>query len=270
MSFLSFIQSKQNALMIELYVFTNKYTSQSYWYTSYDKSLTIGTHTYEVIIAKHSNVINSTRVSQNNVAITVSKKSDIIKLMDVDHRVTWNAEIQLVNLGDTDIATIFKGNVVSVEDDKKQKVINCEPLIVNTRYIGLGMSYQEICPYVLYSKLCNANKNIFNSTLVIQDITGSVITFETNIADASPFYVGGYVRIFAANYITKQILSQTINSVTVKDVSLSQELVGQTATLYAGCDKLLDTCRVKFDNLPNFGGYRNIPFFNYFKGTPIG
>jgi hypothetical protein len=40
--------------------------------------------------------------------------------------------------------------------------------------------------------------------------------------------------------------------------------VGQRATLYAGCDKLQETCKAKFDNARNFGGYKLIPIKNPF------
>jgi hypothetical protein len=43
--------------------------------------------------------------------------------------------------------------------------------------------------------------------------------------------------------------------------------IGDTVSLQVGCDKLLDTCITKFDNLLNFGGFPHLPgndeLFNY-------
>ena len=69
------------------------------------------------------------------------------------------------------------------------------------------------------------------------------------------------------------IVKQDRTIATGRDIELWAPLrspieVGNTVRLTAGCDKRLDTCRLKFDNLANFQGFPDIPGDDWLVAVP--
>ena len=117
--------------------------------------------------------------------------------------------------------------------------------------------------------------------------TGSV-NFLTKTAEFADYFSGGWVQIGDDSSSSRTIVAQGLTaqgyhfvringklpvgfnpgtgsgSSTTEGYEIYQSSDGDTLRFYAGCDHAPTTCRSKFNNFPQFGGFPNVPDFNPF------
>ena len=80
------------------------------------------------------------------------------------------------------------------------------------------------------------------------------------------YYTGG--MIVAPDGSARFITAHSGDTVTMAR-PLASLAGGQTVAIYPGCDHLKETCKNKFNNLDNFGGFPWIPAKNPYSGSSI-
>ncbi len=120
--------------------------------------------------------------------------------------------------------------------------------------------YQAGCLHSLYDSGCTLNKASFATNSSVT--SGSTTTSINNaLGTAAGYFDQGYV-VFTSG--ANAGASRTVKKQTVGNIALALALpftptVGDTFTVYAGCDHTQTTCTSKFSNVIHFRGYPYIP-----------
>ncbi|MDR1008006.1 MAG: phage BR0599 family protein [Campylobacteraceae bacterium] len=119
-------------------------------------------------------------------------------------------------------------------------------------------TYSRSCSFSLFGEGCEVNKNAYKLSLTAFTLndTKTELTASALMAKTSGYYTGGYIE---ANGEYDYIKEHTGNK--LKLLYPFQTAAG-TITVYPGCDKIIDTCRAKYNNERNFGGFPYIPAKN--------
>lgn len=141
-------------------------------------------------------------------------------------------------------------------------VFTCDTISASMQQEGLSLGWQRQCPYVIYN--CGANKaanalprqitNLTSNTITVTpsvsvDMSGGLLEYEDPIKGSESLTIesGGPGSIFTIFGGTAGLYR------------------GQQVTLFRGCAQTPEACQ-SFDNLPNFGGIKNLPGKSPFDG----
>jgi len=166
--------------------------------------------------------------------------------------------------GDTEAwDTVWSGRVVNITLSGPEAQIATESILTAPRRLGLSGKFQTMCRHVLYGSGCGLDKDAmvdpdylwrFDGTVSL--VSGYAVTVPGLNAKASGTYTYG-VAVFGA-LGSALITDHTGDVITL--LSLIPGLAAASAaTVYAGCDRLNETCRDRFGDLLNFGGYPWLP-----------
>lgn len=162
--------------------------------------------------------------------------------------------------------TIWKGRVISFSFKGDELTINCESVYTSLKRYGLLSKYQYICRHALYSQgpgRCNVNKEAFKFESTVTAIDGLDITVENASSKENGWFVGGFV--YFGSYTYRYVTGHNGDVIRLNK-SLPYDIEeGISITMYAGCDHSFTTCRDKFNNLLNYGGFPHIPLTNPFS-----
>lgn len=138
----------------------------------------------------------------------------------------------------------------------------------------------------VYSPECRADLGDSKCTISLASVQ-QLLTVTTVLSQA--YVVGTIPLIAGANYFLNGVCEwQTGNNTnvameiisdggtgTTRTIRLALPMggtiqVGDTAKLYAGCDKTIATCKNKFNNAINFQGEPAVPGADFAQGYPVG
>lgn len=134
---------------------------------------------------------------------------------------------------------------------------------------GLAQKLQQTIGRV-YSPGCNATLGDARCAVVLAGytITGAATAVTSNreftdsgIAQATAYFDGGLLTWLTglnAGY-AMEVKTQVTTLVTLQQAMPNTVTIGDTYSLVAGCDKTLDTCVSKFNNVINFRGFPHVP-----------
>ena len=174
---------------------------------------------------------------------------------------------------DGDISTAWKGRLATIQPEKTHLTISFESIFTSLRRPGLRARFQKSCRHALYYRGCNLNMEDFASAATVSAINGSTLTVPEAAGQSDGYWLGGMVA--AANGALAFVTAHTGDQVTVQRVpyplieQLAQDGAGTAITLYPGCDHSRATCKAKFNNLLNYGGFDWIPQKNPMGGSSI-
>ena len=169
---------------------------------------------------------------------------------------------------DQEVIVYWKGRVSGTKTSGQIVTIDCEPILNALRQPGLRSRYTRNCRYALYRRGCNLNQEDFAVAAEATAINGAVITVTEAALQADGWYTGGMIK--AQDGVLKFIRLHVGDQLTLMSVYDGLvESSGQDIFIYPGCDRLLSTCRDKFDNLNNYGGVPYIPTENPFVGSIV-
>lgn len=133
--------------------------------------------------------------------------------------------------------------------------------------VPTGRVYQQTCQAVLGDGDCGFDLATagYVAEAEVTSTDGRVFTFEGLASFEPRWFERGTLRVLsgAAAGLTGAIkldrLAAGIRSVELWDSLREDIAAGDTVRLTAGCDKRMETCRLKFTNLLNFQGFPDIP-----------
>lgn len=161
----------------------------------------------------------------------------------------------------------WKGRVVGAKASGNKINVECESVFTSIKRPGLRARFEYGCRHTLYLPGCFVSKEAHKANGYVIGITRGV-DIQVLAASAKPdgYYTGGMITTQdgTARWITHHV--GQILTISRPIHGLSQ---GASLDLYPGCDHLKETCRIKFNNLDNFGGFPYIPTKNPFGGSSI-
>ena len=120
---------------------------------------------------------------------------------------------------------------------------------------------QPGCNWNVFDRNCRADQVRYRRTSTIAGIDGTALTI-AGISEASGWLTGGYLETGSGEgFERRQILAHNGSTLSLLK-PLRHATVGQSLTLWPGCDGEFATCKSKFDNAINFGGFKDMPAKN--------
>lgn len=131
----------------------------------------------------------------------------------------------------------------------------------------LGNTYTAQCPHQLFNGptvgrigSCGLNSTAFTFTGAITSIITTKWKFGIDQIQADTYFSNGKITFTSGlnaglSFIVKVHATNEIELFLPTNYVVA---VGDTFTIFAGCDKTLNTCKTKFNNVVNFGGYPHI------------
>jgi len=249
---------------VELYKFVGELGN--YYYTNDNVSHSYGGKDYIP-----TNIIRS--------AIDVTSVLDSIVTVDVTFPIT-NEIIQLYNFRtmpirlsveifrfhrgddiDTQSKRIWFGEAVSFPVNGEYGSISTQSSL--QAYLTLATNQivcHTQCNHKLYDARCKINPDDFKWSATVQIIRGVKIIVDDDHNPDGALKLGKIVNDRTGEY---RIITDNKSNV----ISLTYEFIdikiGDTVTLFTGCDRSYTTCRTKFDNVDNFGGLSWLPSQGY-------
>ena len=168
-----------------------------------------------------------------------------------------------------EIITFWKGFVTSVKFKDELAEMICEPIqALFAREIPRQV-YSGLCNHVLFDTGCRVIRATFSDSVTVSAVNtnGDVLTLDS-LSTARPadtnFFTGGFVE--RANGDKRLIMEYTFATDEVRILLPFEGLaVNEVVTARAGCAHDALTCRDKFNNVINFGGFPWSPQTNPFE-----
>lgn len=136
--------------------------------------------------------------------------------------------------------------------------------------LNIGQVYTSSCRHTLFGTagagkvgFCGVNPATFTFTGAVASVVTNRWKFTVSGAAAGKsngYYSNGKVTFSSGqnNGVSFVIKKHTGNEIELMLPTGRLITVGDTFTIQAGCDKSLETCKTKFNNILNFGGFPHI------------
>jgi len=170
---------------------------------------------------------------------------------------------------------MFRGFVTAAAFDDEICTLSLKPFNELFQREMPRQTYQGLCNHVHYDGRCkiveSSAPNRFTGIVISQTNNGEVINIAGlgAVADnKSPgqAFKGGFVRLLDSSDF-RMVLDQQGDDLTLL-LPFRNSVLGTDVVVQRGCDRSLTTCREKFDNVINYGGFPHVPTVNPFgQGT---
>lgn len=227
----------------------------TYRYTSSSAAIVRNLETYTAVAIRRDRLVETDDLNQAALSIYAAYTLPYAAAARV-RPLAATLTILAYNTGTALWDVVWKGRVMAVNHRGLEVEIATESLVTVARRLGAFPTYQLLCRHVLYGARCAAMAASFSYTGAITDVTGLQLTIPGAAGAVDGFYTGGYVVFASGDYRTITAHVGTLVTIYASSEGLA---AGQDATIYAGCDHTMATCRTKFSNLVNFGGFHWIP-----------
>lgn len=267
MTFAAFEGSVDGGRPVELYEFV--IGAESFKLASTERDVTIGPNTYEGSEARRSSVVIGPEARSQTLSITVAATNPFVrKYINTPPGQKATLNVLRFHPNDPDLETrlIYKGVVRTVGFDllgERATVINLPITEAQSRQ-GPRFNFGSACSHVVYDARCKANSSLFRFEGVVSGVSGRNVTVTGLNTKGDGWATSGYVSLGGVDF-------RTITGHTGDVITLMQPFpqgtpdIGTIVEVFAGCDRSLETCATKFDNVLNFHGYRFVPLRNPFS-----
>ncbi|MFI3270563.1 MAG: phage BR0599 family protein [Pseudomonadota bacterium] len=252
--------------IVELYKFTCGTTTYTYIATAGE------TYTYDELIyypeyIYRTSLSFSADFAKDTITLTIPANNDVAAMFLVS-RPEFALQLEIYQ------GTFHSGNFISVwqgfvtgagftySGSDYSCELSCETKISRMERLGLIRCYQLSCPHTLYSTACGASLTGATTTATVTSVSGTKVTFKSTPSNIAHYVMGQIVK---ADGSRRLITSYDTSSITMER-AFSLE-VGDSVTLYKGCDKTTSTCQSRFNNILNYGGFPFMPDIDPFTSV---
>lgn len=222
-------------------------------------------------------VRESGETTSSDFQVTLPVESPVVEMLrasgavpsDVIYLTVWR-----IHFDDPDLEprVYWKGTVTgSTQADEIGVRITAATLVSSFRRGGLRLAWGPQCPYSVYDPhTCKVDKELFKTTAVLGSVDGIAVDSATFATKPVGWFSGGYIEYLLSSGIIERrlVVNHNGSSLTLNDSPIGLT-AGMTVQAYAGDDKAITTCRDKFNNLPNYGGFVHIPSRSPYDGSPV-
>jgi uncharacterized phage protein (TIGR02218 family) len=261
--------SEQDGNPTLLFTFTR---GSSVWrYTNGIESLALpGGFTYTPEVITCGNIASTGDVPKDQLPITLPITNDLASgfLTGAPDQVTTVTVFRTSFTAKPDGLMVWKGRVLSVGASVATVTLTCEPVFTSLRRLGLRQTYQRTCRHMLFGPGCYVDPIALEEVYTVLAVVGAKVTLSATLSQS---FLGGTLK--AIDGTSRMVVDGGSNYVVLMRpiAALTQSMIdhptGFNTILIPGCDKSVSTCRDKFHNLGNFGGFPGITGINPFSGT---
>jgi uncharacterized phage protein (TIGR02218 family) len=166
--------------------------------------------------------------------------------------------------GITEPTLTWQGRLIRVEFNGSNGVLKCDTTLSGLDTEGLPETHQNLCNNYLYDGRCPVQAASFRQPITVTLIDGNDVTV-TGITQIDTWFRGG---TFQAPNGDWRFITEHIGDVLTLDNPFPAETLAadDNTDIYAGCDRLYNTCVVKFGAETGdgaaFGGNPIVPHVN--------
>ena len=263
MSYATLESSAYSAAPVELYEWS---FGGSVWrQTSAEVDQTYGGTTWSAVPLSRDEIEDGAELNRSDLIVRAGDDHGVASLFR-----TGSPEgvillrLRRMHRADGQTALIWMGRVLNCEFSGIEATLTAEPVTTSLKQTGLRRLYSRMCPHVLYGPACRLSRGSWSASLFVTSVAGQVLSVNGPHAATAGWFAGGMLSWTSGGIVHHR----GIETHTVGVIKLLSPLPGLAAgdyvTAYAGCDKSLKTCREKFGNQPNFGGFKWLPTVNPF------
>lgn len=131
----------------------------------------------------------------------------------------------------------------------------------NTAYI------LKSCRHNLYNRDCKVTRENFEVQATLLEIPTNTITHPIFSEKEDQWYKAGYILV--NDFIFREIINHVGDTITLDSEIRNFDtfaIVGSPFKAYAGCDHSIETCKNKFNNNFNYGGFPDLPLRDPARG----
>lgn len=130
------------------------------------------------------------------------------------------------------------------------------------------ISADELCPHILYDENCRVDRLDGIVYAAITEINGNTVKLSTISGQVDGWADWGELLHLAS--LERMTVREQVGTLVTMQAGIVEMHLGDAIELYAGCDHSVATCRSKFSNEVNFGGFPDMPDNNIFIPTGFG
>jgi uncharacterized phage protein (TIGR02218 family) len=245
---------------VELYDFLSG--SSHYRYTSGDANYTHGGNVYAAVPIRRSGFSQQQSDQKADLEVVVLRDHAVAALFSV-FPPSGGVDLTVYRLhrADGNAITYWKGRIATVTWTASEAVLRCESLLSALGRVGRCQRWQQLCRFPLYSTLCGVVATDYDAAGVLTAVSGVTITAGAFGMEADGYWTGGFA-VFGTQ--RRLIMAHAGDDLTL-NAAFSGAIIGDTVTVYPGCDHTLTTCESKFSNDRYYGGYIAVPGVNPFS-----
>lgn len=275
MTFEATERSAESGSPEELYTFG--IGTEVFRYTTSENPLQFDGVTFSPLEIERATIIASDEQGLDSLSVTVPASTPLVRrYINVVPGQMATLRIQRLHRLDIDAEAvlIYSGLVraVGFSLNGLGAEITVQPVTAGLSRTVPRMVYSGTCNHVLYDSRCKVNSASFRFDGNVGTVTGSDITV-VGLSDAARpdgWANGGFVTA-PGGVDFRLILNHVGDALSLLLPFTSVVGPGAGVQVFAGCAHDIETCKNKFDNVVNFGGFHWVPRENVFvKGLTQG
>lgn len=250
--------------IIDLYLFQTVTMPIYIWHhTSATSAYVYDQETYSPLAMGRGNVLSTDELQKNVLAVSVPLDSEIAKLCLAQEQ-PKSLFLTLYRSINGTVSKWFKGSLSTVECSGGIAKLNFINDFSKLKTQGVRTLASRNCPHSLYDAACGVNfDNFAVASEVVYKSGKSLVVNLTSPLPSPTYFEGGFVKF--GNY------KSAVVSASNGTLELSRDIpgleVGNTLTVYPGCDKKINTCVGTFNNAYFFGGLPALTIDNPFSSS---
>ncbi len=247
---------------IELVTFTQG-TSQ--WrYCSSESSVTVGGVQYDPAVMRVGSHPDSQESTAAALVIRLGYATPVIAaafqgVLPASRTVVRVLRHQVGASGGDDPAITLVGEVSSVafKADAVEVSVALIPALLRRQMPRVIL--QRTCNNSLYDQVCGLNKENFATAATVGSVNADgTLTVAAAAGQPNGYYSTGLIKLVSTGVLT-WIFQHTGTTLVPFGPLPPGITAGSAIKIYAGCDKSRATCIARFNNLPRFMGFPDIP-----------
>jgi uncharacterized phage protein (TIGR02218 family) len=235
--------------------------------TSGDAPEVFAGDTYLPVAMGRTEFESKNELSKSNIEVSFSV-DNVMARRWMTVSLDTNVTITVWTKQDETYFVAWKGRLSSVKPSDQTIKLVFESVFTSLRRPGLRRRYQRNCGHVLYGRGCRLDKAAFAvASNVTVRTSNTVITVPAAAAKPDGWYTGGMIQTGdgTLRFITAHTGDQITLIRPMEQISIPPLPIA--VNIYPGCDRTMDVCINKFNNLLNNGSFRYIPVRNPFTGN---
>lgn len=240
--------------------------STNYWrYTSTDYEVTYNSNTYAPAPIERGVVVYDSNLEVSALDITFARSQGPITRFIVSNPVLalW---IKITRLMEDDEGNYLEPDIIFIGQIKN---VSFKGLTARANCVGFENYLRQPVPHYRYQELCNWR--VFDTKCAKSDVGFKVTTNLTAVSSDGLTLTSSDFALQDADYYTlgkvtfgddARMIVEHIDDYIKLRFPFQGTVIGSQVTAYAGCDRNIETCKTKFNNVINFGGHPFIPLDN--------
>lgn len=244
----------------------------TYWrYTSGDRAATFNQQTYAPAAIKRSALADTQESAKNKLDITVPLSLPLLQQWRGGGTPSEEIKLTVYQLRGGMVSIVWRGVLANPTFSDREAVLHHLPPAAAAARIGLTPPWSKTCHKVLYSAGlggCNASLAGMRVDGTLTAVAGKVMQAAAWAGKPDGWFERGFVMWATATGTERRaIVSHAGDTLTL--LTPAGATAGTVVSAYPGCDQTALTCRDKFHNIDNFGGFAWLPSKNPFGSDPL-